>query len=88
MNIEFSEKFYKDLNGLRDKKLKIKVAGIVDECKNAKGLHDIRNLKKLEGFESYYRIRTGDYRIGIELTRQGLMFLSIADRKDMYKIFP
>jgi mRNA interferase RelE/StbE len=88
MNLEFSERFYKDLNSLKDKKLKIKLADIIDECKDAKNLQGIRNLKKLEGFESYYRIRIGDYRLGIEFSGQVIKFLRIANRKDIYKIFP
>jgi mRNA interferase RelE/StbE len=88
MNLEFSEKFFKDLDQLKDKKLRNKVAVIIDGCKNAKGLYDIRNLKKLEGFDRYFRIRAGDFRIGIEFTGQVLRFLRIANRKDIYKFFP
>ena len=88
MNVEFAERFYKDLDALKEKKLKKKIAEVIDECKNARLLVEVRNVKKLEGYKSYYRIRVGDYRIGIELDGERLMFLRIANRKDIYKIFP
>jgi len=78
----------KDLNDLKDKKIKNKVADIIEECKSAKTMNGIRNLKKLEGFDRYYRIRVRDFRMGIEFTGQVLRFLRIANRKDIYKIFP
>lgn len=88
MKIEFAEKFYKDLDGLKEKKLKERVADVIDECKNAKTLSEIRNVKKLEGYSGYYRIRVGDFRIGIEVKQGVIWFLRIANRKDIYRVFP
>jgi mRNA interferase RelE/StbE len=67
MKVEFAEKFYKDLDGVKDKKLKERIADVIDECKGAKLLSEIRNIKKIEGYSGFYRIRVGDFRIGIEI---------------------
>ncbi len=46
-------------------------------------------MKKMEGHKKFYRIRIGDYRIGIELEEDTtLRFIIIADRKEIYKKFP
>ena len=38
-------------------------------CKSAQQLNDIAHLKKLSGYQTYYRIKIGDYRIGFELNK-------------------
>ncbi len=46
-------------------------------------------MKKMTGYSSYYRIRVGDYRVGVELiTPDTLRFITVAHRKDIYSIFP
>ena len=42
----------------------------------------------MKGFKNFYRIRVGDYRIGISLERGVVTFLAFAHRKDIYKKFP
>lgn len=52
-------------------------------------LKDASVKKKLTGYKTFYRIRIGDYRIGIELEKTDtLRFIVIAHRKDIYTIFP
>ena len=44
----------------------------------------------MKGYPDKYKIRVGDYRIGITLDKQTktLICQRIAHRKDIYKIFP
>ena len=43
----------------------------------------------MEGFTDFYRIRIGDYRVGIELENDNsVTFLKLKHRKDIYKYFP
>ncbi|MCW5907344.1 MAG: type II toxin-antitoxin system RelE/ParE family toxin [Chitinophagales bacterium] len=88
MKVEFTEQFFKDLDVVKDRKLKLRIADAIDECKNAKRLTEVRNMKKMEGHTGYYRIRIGDFRIGIEWKEGTIWFLRLANRKDIYKIFP
>jgi mRNA interferase RelE/StbE len=88
MKLGFTEKFYKDLDNLNDKKIKERIVKVIDECKRANLPSEIRNLKKLEGYDGFYRIRVGDFRIGIEIKAGVICFYRVANRKDIYKIFP
>ncbi|MBV5304360.1 MAG: type II toxin-antitoxin system RelE/ParE family toxin [Chlorobium sp.] len=88
MTIIFEQRFAKELRRLRDDKLLAKVKAIIIECKEAENLTGIRNLKKLRGYDTYYRIRAGDYRIGIECAGNQLIFTRILHRKEIYKNFP
>jgi mRNA interferase RelE/StbE len=51
-------------------------------------LSEIKNVKKLKGFSNAYRIRIGDYRIGVTFENNIVKFARVAHRKEIYKIFP
>jgi len=51
-------------------------------------LGDISNLKKLKGEENIYRIRVGDYRIGIVIDKDTVIFERVLHRKEIYRCFP
>jgi mRNA interferase RelE/StbE len=42
----------------------------------------------MQGYERFYRIRLGDYRIGLELVGDELIFTRFLHRKEVYKYFP
>lgn len=56
--------------------------------KDAGDLQDILHFSKLSGYDSFYRVRVGDYRIGIEMIGDEIIFVRILHRKDIYRYFP
>jgi mRNA interferase RelE/StbE len=89
MNIEFLKNFDKDLDKIiHIQGVKQLVYETITNVESAKTLKDIPHLKKLKGFKNAYRIRSGDYRIGIFIEGKTVEFARIAHRKDVYKIFP
>lgn len=88
MELEFRESFLKDIDRLNEKGVKKKITAVILESKAASSLSEIRNLKKMEGSENYYRVRIGDYRIGVKLQDKTLVFLRCLHRKDIYRYFP
>ena len=88
MKVEFDSSFYKRLIKIKDKALLEKVKQAIINAENAVEVQHIPNIKKMVGFKTFYRIRVGDYRIGIELKKDTIWFITIADRKEIYKKFP
>ena len=88
MNIKFESRFEKDIRKIKDKKILLKLKENILKCKAVKDLSEINQVKKLQGYESFYRIRLGDYRIGIEFINDELIFTRFLHRKDIYKFFP
>jgi mRNA interferase RelE/StbE len=88
VELEFRESFLKDVNRINEKGVKKKIAAVMTEVKAASSLSVIRNVKRMEGSENYYRIRIGDYRIGFRLQDKALIFLRCLHRKDIYRYFP
>jgi mRNA interferase RelE/StbE len=51
-------------------------------------IHQIPHCSKIRGYDYFYRIRIGDYRIGFELTGNKIIIYRIMHRKDIYRFFP
>ncbi len=66
MKIEFKKSFLKDLQHIKNRKLKNSILDVIQQVEQADQLNEIKNLKRLKGFNRYYRIRIGNYRIGLE----------------------
>jgi mRNA interferase RelE/StbE len=66
MNVTYKKKFLKDLKSLQSTDVYDKICTLVlEEIPNAEDLSMIANLSKLKGDDTAYRIRVGDYRIGL-----------------------
>lgn len=88
MNIKIDESFEKDLSKVNDKALLKKVIALYENVVSAKSPKEIKSIKKLSGFKSYYRIRVGDYRAGIRIENDTVYFERFLLRKDVYRLFP
>lgn len=88
MNYEVNKRFIKQFSKLNNKEFAIALNDIFKQVESAKKILDISNIKKLKGFQTCYRIRYGDYRIGIVYKDNTVFFIAIAHRKDIYNIFP
>jgi mRNA interferase RelE/StbE len=66
-----------------------RVRAAVKEVEEADDLRELPSLKKLSGGGGdHYRIRVGDYRIGIALEGETVAFVRCLHRKDSYRYFP
>jgi len=88
MRVSFTKDFNTQLSELRDKKLTLAVKEAIENAEQAKSPWQIHALKKLKGHKSAYRIRCGNYRLGIFIEKNEVTFAAIASRKDVYKKFP
>ncbi|RME76082.1 MAG: type II toxin-antitoxin system RelE/ParE family toxin [Chloroflexi bacterium] len=88
METRYRTSFQRDLKRIKDKTLLVQVRQVIAQIKQAKSLNEIPNLRKLKGFDTFYRIRLGDYRIGIEVESDTVIFTRLLHRKDIYRYFP
>lgn len=88
MNLLFKASFKKDLKRIQDPRLLAKVNDLINQLKTAKNLTEISNLSKLKGHDDFYRIRLGDFRIGIRIVPDSVILIRCLHRKDIYKFFP
>ena len=88
MKVEFRKSFINDLKRIRQQLLKEQVRNTIELVEKAQGLQEIKSIKKLKEGERYYRIRMGDYRLGLVLESESLIFVRFLPRKDLYRYFP
>jgi mRNA interferase RelE/StbE len=88
MQVKFTVLFNKDLQNIRSTKLLQEVENTIENVKKVASILEIINLKKLKGYKNNYRIRIGDYRIGLFIEKNKVVFSRFLHRKDIYKYFP
>ncbi len=88
MKVSFLARFSKDLDAITDPKVKADIKATIEQVKTAPSRKAILNLKKLQGYKTAYRIRIGNYRIGVFIEKGTVEFARVVDRKDIYKVFP
>ena len=88
MHTAFKASFLKAIKKIDSDQLKLDIANAILNVESAENLKQINNLKKLSGHKHYYRIRIGNYRIGIKIEANTVFFVEIDHRKDIYRIFP
>ena len=88
MKVIFEASFARDLKRIREKPILERVEQAIVGVKNADTLQDIPSINKLSGHDTYYRIRVGDFRIGLEVVGDEILFVRILHRKDIYRYFP
>ena len=69
-------------------KLKKNLLDLITQIKQADALTDVESVRKIQGYDKYYRIRVGDFRLGIKITNDGLEMLRFLHRKNIYIRFP
>jgi mRNA interferase RelE/StbE len=88
MKVVFTKQFNKDIGRIKDRRIAYSVESAILAIKQSTKLSEINNLKKLRGYSKAYRIRIGDYRIGIIAQDEVIMFSRFLHRKEIYRYFP
>ncbi len=89
MIVRIDKSFQKDISKINDAKIKSAVAEIIESIRKSESLFAIANLKKLTGYKDFYRIKSGNYRIGLEYTKDHeVILIRFLDRKEIYRKWP
>ena len=88
MKVVFLRKFSKDLDKIKKPRDRNSILEIIELVKVSSSIEEIPGVKNLTGYEDAFRIRSGDYRIGVFITTESVEFARVVHRKDIYKVFP
>ncbi|GAB4543267.1 MAG: type II toxin-antitoxin system RelE/ParE family toxin [Pleurocapsa sp.] len=90
METEFKDSFLKDIRSIKDKKLLLRLEQFILTVENVDNLSQIPNLKKLKGQKNkvYYRSRIGNYRVGLIIKQDIVVFVRFLNRQEIYRYFP
>ena len=65
-----------------------RVRETIELVERVQSLQEVKGIRKLRGGERCYRIRIGEYRIGIVLEEYTITFVRLLHRRDIYRYFP
>lgn len=88
MRTSFRKSFARDLKKTKDRVVLDRVQDVIEKVQAAGNLQEISDLRKLSGTENCYRIRIGDYRIGLLVEEDTIVFVRCLNRRDLYRYFP
>jgi mRNA interferase RelE/StbE len=88
MKTAFTWSFAGDLKKIKNETLREAVRAAVAQVEAATRPREVAELKKMAGSKKHFRIRVGDYRIGIPLEANGVTFVRCLPRRDLYRFFP
>ena len=89
MKTAFRKSFERDLRKLANQRSVLdRVRGVIEEIERVDEIRAASNVKKLSGSGNYYRLRVGEYRIGIALEEETVTFVRCLHRRDIYRYFP
>ncbi len=88
MEIRYRTSFGRDLRRERNSDLRRRVERIVEQLQRAPSVASVPSLASMRGYANHYRIRVGDYRLGIIVDDDTVILVRLLHRRDIYRHFP
>ena len=73
---------------IRDQSLLRRIRETIERVEASETFHVVPNLKKISDAVNLYRIRVGDYRIGLAMEEDVIEFVRCLHRRDIVRYFP
>ena len=89
MKVLYAKALLKDLEAVsRKPAVKKRLSKLIETLKAIDTLDELRHIKKIEGYDCYYRLRIGDYRLGLKISEDTVELIRFLHRRDIYRRFP
>ena len=88
MKIEYRKKFLKEPSKIpKGERSKIKNF-VFEELPEANSIFELGRIGQMKGYPTYYKVRFGQYRIGLKMENDRVILERALHRKDIYLYFP
>lgn len=89
MELRFTKTFLKDLAKVQPSKRRKQIEEFVfEKMPLSVSLEALGIAEKMTGYENFYKIRFGEYRIGLNKSATHIELIRVLHRKEIYKVFP
>ena len=88
MKVIYQECLKKDIKKIKNKKVLTSLKNLFLKLEESENLFEVPNVRKMTGYSRAYRIRQGDYRLGIYYSDNIVIVMHFDTRDNIYKIFP
>jgi mRNA interferase RelE/StbE len=84
----FRKSFLRDLKRVKDRRVLAQVEAAILEVEGTARLSELAGVRKVSGSDGFFRLRIGDYRIGLAVEGEAVEFVRVLHRKEIYRHFP
>lgn len=87
--VRYTKTFYKELAKI-PARVRQQIEGFAFGDAIKENLFDAGKLEKLKGYDDFYKIRFGSYRLGLRVDQENKLieFRRVRHRQDIYRKFP
>ena len=88
MKTLYSKKFLRDLATIpKNERTSIEIF-VFETLIKFNSISEVGKFEKLRGYQNFYKVRVGNYRLGLKLEGETLILERVLHRKDIYRYFP
>ena len=88
MRVEYSKQFLKELARIPSKTRVSIEKFIFDELPDLNNISESRKIESLKGYKDFFKIRFGNYRVGLLKENEIIVVRRVLHRKEIYRYFP
>ena len=88
MRLDPLRSFSRDVDALPDAKLRQRLREVLLVIEAAQRIQEVPNVKKMKGHTKAFRIRVGEYRLGLFLEGNVVQLVRFLHRREVYRWFP
>ena len=89
MKLEIRRSFTRDIRRIRNQSLLNRIERKIAEMEAADAITEVSGLEKLTSSSgSDYRVRIGNYRLGVTIENEVAILVRFGHRSDIYRRFP
>lgn len=89
MKVVANPRFNRDLRRIREPFIASRLNRKIEELEAAASIRDVSEVRRLNAPRGrHYRIRIGEYRLGVTLEGDTVVLAGIGHRRDFYRRFP
>ncbi|NOT85895.1 MAG: type II toxin-antitoxin system RelE/ParE family toxin [Methylococcaceae bacterium] len=88
MEVRYSKKFFKQLAEIpSDSRSKIE-AFVFSDIVTVTSIAELGKIEKMQGYDGFYKVRFGQYRLGLVIENGVITVKTVMHRREIYKFFP
>ena len=88
MEVEFRGSFTRDLRRIQSTQVRQRVLRKLEELEAALAIEEVSGIRRLTADGRHYRIRIGDYRLGITMEGDVCVLVRFLHRREIYRVYP
>ena len=88
MIVEASRRFLRDVRGIGSAQIRRRLDQVIQELIEADNITEVPGISRLRAEGQHYRVRIGDYRLGITVDGETAVLRRFLPRGEIYRHFP